>query len=81
MNYHSDITIGQHFLTLWFAGDASGLTAEEYTKATTYFNDLYDEYGQMTLRVYPNAVGAEEFAKCEIMGLMGKCENLMMYLG
>jgi hypothetical protein len=80
MNYYCDVTIGSQFVPAWFNSDLSGLTDEEVIKFTDWDKGLVKSYcGQVVLTEYLDDAGKEDFACCEITGLMGACEIFMLY--
>ncbi len=80
MNYHSDVTIGRQFVPMWFNSDSSGLTDEELDQFNEWNKGLVNDHGQVVLTEYLDDAGKEDFACCEITGLMGACEVFMVYV-
>ena len=79
MNYHSDVTIGRHFVPMWFNDDSSGLTDEELEQFNDWKKYLVNDHSQVVLTEYLDDAGKEEFVRCDITGLMCACEIFMVY--
>ena len=70
-----EYTIGSHFLPYIFNADSSGLNDEDITRFNEWWAREFDSWIP-TIDVNDDDDGHDEFAQCDITGLMGDCHHI-----